>query len=121
MPISIPPNGGLDCSPWTVCGYRAQPMSGTTDLACSLAADHTYGQLTMNAPVPPWKSARDASSSEVDIDGPATPCLETWLITLAASLPAAVSRPSLSWSACAVGFCTIWPPAPSTSALIHTM
>src|SRR4029079_5354845 len=94
MPRLIPPSGGLLCSPALTSGYRAQPMSSTTDWSMApdstspLAAPYTYGQLTMNPPSEPWKAERDSSSPAVDIAGGAAEERARSPTIVAASSPA---------------------------------
>src|SRR4051794_23337995 len=71
----MPPSGGALGTSALTLGYRAQPMSATTDwampppLTSSFAALYTYGQLTMKPPVGPWNAERASSSVALDIAG----------------------------------------------------
>src|SRR5882757_10347574 len=125
MPISMPPNGGLDGCPATVCGYVVKPTSESRKETLSPPgpmAAHTYGQLTRNALVSCFSNnVSEPASSLLDSDGPPTPSCTTERMTCAASVPAAESRPSFRFLATAPGLSTICPPAPSTSALIQTV
>ncbi|CPU63926.1 Uncharacterised protein [Mycobacteroides abscessus] len=108
-------------------GYSAQPMSSRSAWSSDPAStalwvdDQTNGQFTMNDPRSPWNLVSDAGSSSLGSPGPPTPEVPMPPMISAAALPASVSRPSFTSSAGASGLSMMWPPAPSTSALIHTV
>src|SRR5215470_6249638 len=122
----MPPKGGRLASPALTSGYLAQPMSSIRDLSAApaftsaWAAVYTYGQLTMNIPVLPWKAERASSSPAVDIAGGAAGDLESPPTISAAASPAGELIAGLAFLP-AWGSAMISPPADMTRALIQTM
>ena len=99
---------------------RTSALSDPSSTA-ALPARQTYGQFTMKPPSGPWNSARAASSSAFDSDGPPTPLTAMRRMVEAARAPAGESMPSSSSSPLAPGFSMMWPPADSIRALMRTV